>query len=293
MKFNISKNIELEKRKFDNFLFNEESLKKRLHVRKQIIKNYRYFQDNIHELDNPQKSKILIDKFVEDKFQEHDSKIDGIIQDWVELFEINKESIDRWFVQTLGYDPSQDEVSIHPSFIPFHTFGKNSVSFSIIMEIWKNTKNNNLDIFLHEYTHIIWNRLLESHKVKVDKLSPIGYDYLKEFIPPIVIRHSIWDNIRQWEYGKLANPRQQLLNVAVKWHILSFVDYLETIYIENNYGKWIDKTINQFIDIILPVQDQIEQKHKIFDQIGYDNSNHLESFKLLSNAGFMEEIEII
>lgn len=95
MKFNISKNIELEKRKFDNFLFNEESLKKRLHVRKQIIKNYRYFQDNLQELDNPQKSKILIDKFVEDKFQEHESKIDGIIQDWVELFEINKESIDK------------------------------------------------------------------------------------------------------------------------------------------------------------------------------------------------------
>lgn len=71
---------------------------------------------------------------------------------------------------------------------------------------------------------------------------------------------------------------------------MSFVDYLESIYIENEYWKWIDKTINQFIDIMLSVQDQIEQKHKIFDQIGYDNSNHPLSFKLLSNAGFMEEI---
>lgn len=289
LNFKIKCDVEKDKISFKKFLFEKKHIHKRWHVRKSIFFCYSSLA-NIENISQAEWEK-LVDNFLEQKYFEYKYKIDDIIKKWKKLFNWNKQKIVEGFCKTMDYQINNETVHIYPSFLPSSTFGSDIIKFSIVTEVFKNQENNYLDIFLHEYCHIIREKQIKNVYSKIWELSDVWHDYLKEIIAPVIVRDSFWDGIRQWENIKYANTRQQLLNISVDWKSINLVDCFEKNYIDSK-REWLsfEQISINFVKIFNKIQNQIEEKHKIWSQVWFNLANRAELKKVLEKNWYMKDI---
>ena len=291
--FKIWINHELDKKAFLNYLFNKDFLSKWSHIRKSILRCYSSLSEQVNNNLTPITWEYIIEKFIDSKYLYNDKKIKVILEKWNILFNENIQQIENWFKQTMDYNMNNEKICLSPSFLPTSTFWDNIVRFSIVSEIFKNQQPPYLDIFLHEYTHIIWERQIYAIYNNIGKLNNIWHDYLKEIVAPVIIRNSIWNKIRQSEQNKYANQRQQLLNITVDWKNYNIVDYFEAIYnnLKKNWKSFSEISI-KYIKIFKKIENQIIDKHVIFSKFWYNPNDKDNSLNILKKNGYFNSLVI-
>ncbi|MFZ5341019.1 MAG: hypothetical protein ACOZBL_00105 [Patescibacteria group bacterium] len=83
---------------------------------------------------------------------------------------------------------------------------------SIIEYVFKNKIPDYIDILIHEISHIVFEKKISAFNLTLDYVT---HYYFKEILAPIIVRSSVFDEIRQSEKLKFANPELQFLNISV------------------------------------------------------------------------------
>lgn len=276
---------------YDN-IFGEDYIKKWWHIKKAIYRFYPKLEQNLNDLDNEQDRKRVIFEYISKLYNKYYSKLELIKKDMQNLFDKNINCIVDWLCNTMDFPKETiQNITINLSFKPNSTFWPKVVNLSIALEIFKDQKKPYLDIFIHEITHIIRNQKIWEIYNKIWKLSTLAHEDLKEIITPVIMRDNHFKNILQSEYMKNANEKQQLLNIFIDWITYNIVDYFEMIY-KNMKSKWstFEELMIEFVKLFLKIEDQIIEKHGIYNEIWFSNNNREEYLKLLEDRWYFNPI---
>lgn len=288
----IKNDKKLDINSFYESIFGEKYISKWGHVKKAIFRWYPQLEEKLDGILDPEIRKKIIYDYVDDIYIKYDSKIQTITQNLKLLFENNKEKIVSGLVTTMDFDPENIPYTmIMPSLKPNSTFWTENISLSVALEVFKNKANPYIDIFVHEITHIIWNQKIWEIYTSVWALWPLAHEDLKEIVAPIIMRDSCFKDIIQSEYMKNANEKQQLLNISRDWVQYPIVDYFESLYKNMREESHTFKEIMEvFVKIFIKIEDQITQKHTIYNEFWFSSKDKELWLKILTEKWYLNPI---
>lgn len=287
-----------KKRDIESFyenIFGEKYTSKWGHIKKAIFRWYPQLEEKLDGiLDQEIRKKIIYD-YVGEMYTKYDSKLQTITQNLKLLFGSNKEKIVSGLVTTMDFEPEDvPYIIIVPSLKPNSTFWTKNISLSVALEVFKDRPNPYIDIFVHEMTHIIRNQKISAIYEAVWELWPLAHEDLKEIVAPIIIRDICFKDIIQSGYMKNANEKQQLLNISSNWVQYSIVDYFESIYKNMRERSHSFKEIMEvFVKIFLKIEDQIIEKHAIYNEFWFLSKDKDVSLRILKEKWYMDPIILL
>ena len=253
-KITIRKNIRKEKERFNKFLFDEKYLSRWSHVRDSILGIYPDLNNRLTSTETDSERKNIFDTFVEEQYKLHKTSLDGILARFKSTFQDKSDVILGGLSKIMDYDFPENAYSVYPSLLPGSTYGRRGFALlSVVNELNGKEPAPYIDIVVHELSHVVWNRKmgdvyervgLRYDPQKHDKsqgfkplrgnkkylASEVAHEDLKEIFVPLIIRCEEFDDIRESEKLKYANPQQQLLNIEYDRETYGIVDFFDRIF---------------------------------------------------------------
>lgn len=274
--YNKEKDLQL----FDNYLFNEKSLKQFPHVRQGIMNTFKSLAEQINSTTDLDKQYDFLKNFINNLYLKHEENLILILKHLVWIFTQANNTIFQWLEKTMDFNCFKSEYILRLSFLTNSTFNSNWANISILREIGNIWQTPFIDIFLHEISHTIFE--IKTHHLyeKLWKLTDTWHYFLKELIAPIVIRDKIFDLIRQSNDLKFANTWQQLLFFNINWEDINALEYLDKIFInQKNQWLWFNEILIDFYNLFKKIEIQLEEKKELFNKLHKQANIHMNSQK--------------
>ena len=292
-KITVRRNIRKEKERFNKFLFNQRYLSIWSHVRDGIFGLYPELEERLSSSYDLERKEV-VDSFVQEQYDSHKSSLDNILDRFKSTFQDKSDVILGGLSRIMNYDFPENAYSVYPSLLPGSTYGRKGFAFlSVVNELNEREPSPYVDIVIHELSHVVWNRKmgeiyeragLRYDSKKHDKsqgfkplrgnkkylVNEVAHEDLKEIFAPIIIRCEEFDEIRESERLKYANPQQQLLNVEYGGETYGIVDFFDRIFkTEGIKGKLFDNIMETSARVIYSIQNELAKKKATFDSVGY------------------------
>lgn len=287
MQFVVDVNMESDKKSFKKYLLDSEYNIKFPHVKKSIFRSYSSLYQKFESSEDIDELNDFINSFVEKKYQQFWDKINLLIEKMNHSLSIQWQGLISWLEKLMNYRFDVDYFYVFPTFMPVSTFWDSIAKISIMEYVFKDTPPFFIDILIHEISHIIFEKKVIEFNLRFDDIT---YYYFKEILAPIIVRSGMFNNIRQSENLKFANPELQLLNISYNWIIINMIDYFENKFVDMSKNADFDRVFLAFSKIFIWLSNQFKIKRKKFFEIWFNSNDKENSIKRLNECWYFDGV---
>lgn len=291
IKYSLDKEVE----KFFNFLHHPKFPQHRNLIFNVFPNLQKLLEQNF---DNKNKEMEIIKKFISEFREKHEDKIKAIVEEADNLLRKDSQKALKILAILMDYnwDENHPGYIIMPTILPFSPFEKNIFYFSILGEI-KNKKNYHNIIFVtvHEISHMILLDILQNkYKKGINEImGQSSWYFFKEIIAPVIMNQNQFKEIIYTKNYYFGNPFLCHIFVLQNNKKIQITKFFQEIYekIKNEQKKNFSEILETMVNIILSIEIEIENKHKIWNKFG-DNIVNLEKELSLYSSPIKVNVEL-